>query len=167
MKGRSLHTKHICTFDAQLNLASACGLVLTSIPCTQHISFCAISTDPNPNNKWQSIHGHSNEGCSAHSSHICMFHASINLEYMCGAVVASNICVHQNTWVCRHQHCTGARRRQIRLERIRHTWSKTKGRKYDRSWIEQSRRIENWLVRLRPQKSSKFWKLETRLQTPQ
>jgi len=45
------------------------------------------------------------------------------------------------------------------LERIRHTWSKTMGRKYDGSWIEQSR-IENWLVRLRPQKSSKFWKLQ-------
>jgi len=31
------------------------------------------------------------------------------------------ICVHQHTWVCRHQHRTGARRRQIRLERIRYT----------------------------------------------
>jgi len=40
-------------------------------------------------------------------------------------------------------------------------------RKYDCSWIEQSRRIENWLVRLRPHKSSKFWKLENRLRTPQ
>jgi len=50
-----------------------------------------------------------------------MFHASMNLEYMCGAVVVSNICVRQHTWVCRHQHRTGARRRQIRLEQIRHT----------------------------------------------
>ena len=43
------------------------------------------------------------------------------VEYMCGVVVVSNICVHQHTWVCHHQHRTGARRRQIRLERIRHT----------------------------------------------
>jgi len=86
---------------------------------------------------------------------------------MCGAVVVSNICVHQHTWVCRHQHHTGARRREIRLELIEHTWSKTLGREYDCSWIEQSRRIENWLIRLGPQKSSKFWKQETRLQTHQ
>jgi len=96
-----------------------------------------------------------------------MLHASMDLKYMCGAVVVSKICVHQHTWVCRHQHHTGARRRQIRLERIRHIWSKTMGRKYHCSWIKQSRSIENWFVRLRPQKSSKFWKLETRLGTPQ
>ena len=27
------------------------GLVLKSITCAQHKSFCGISTDPNPNNK--------------------------------------------------------------------------------------------------------------------
>jgi len=43
----------------------------------------------------------------------------MNLEYMCGAVVVSNICIHLHTWVCRHRHHTGARRRQIRLEQIR------------------------------------------------
>jgi len=48
-----------------------------------------------------------------------MSDASMNLEYMCGAVVVSNICIHQHTWVCRHRHRTGARRRQIRLERMR------------------------------------------------
>jgi len=125
--------------------------------CTQHISFGAISTDPNTNNKWWCIHGQSNEGCSAHTPHICMLDVSMNLERMCGAVVVSNICVHQHTWVCHHQNRTSARRRQIRLERIRHTWSKTMGRKYDCSWIKQSRRIKNGLVRLRPHKSSKFW----------
>jgi len=51
MKGWSLHRMYICTFDVGLNFKYAFGSVLTSITCTHHISFCAISTDPNTNNK--------------------------------------------------------------------------------------------------------------------
>ena len=62
----------------------------------------------------------------------------MNLEYMCSAVVVSNICVHQYKWVCRHQHRTGARRRQIRLERIRHKWSTCSIFPDCHLWIENS-----------------------------
>ena len=52
IEGWSLHRMYICTFDVGLNFKYAFGSVLTSITCTHHISFCAISTDPNTNNKW-------------------------------------------------------------------------------------------------------------------
>jgi len=137
--------------------------------CTQHASFCVFSTDSdqNTNNKWWTIHGCADEGCSVHTLHVYTFDTWMNSEYMCGAVMGSNTCIQLRTWACPYRHHVGARRRQIRLEWIRSRWSKTMVRKNDFSRIEQSRRTENRLVRLRSEKSSKFWKLKTQLRTPQ
>jgi len=124
-------------------------------------------TDQNTNNKWWTIHACTDEVCSVHTLHVCTFDAWTNSEYMCGAVMGSNTCVQLRTWVCPYRHHVSTRRWQFRLERIRRGWSKTMVRKNDCSGIEQLRRIENRLVRLRSEKSSKFWKLKTRLRTPQ
>ena len=161
------HTMHICICDAQLNSVQAYGSILALNICTQHASFCVVSTDQNTNNKWWTIHTCANERCSVHTMHVCTFDAWTNLECMCSAVMGSNTCVQLRTWVCPYRHHVGARQQQFRLERIRREWSKTMVRKNAFSEIEQSRRIENRLVRLRSEKSSKFWKLKTRLRTPQ
>ena len=127
--------------------------VLVSNICTQHVSFCAVSADPNMNN--QGLMVAEMKGVQhIHYMFVRLMHQwtrNTCVILLWGLTFVSN-CVHGPV---HHQHCIGARRRQIRLEQIRCKGSKT--------WfarmvvLESSRRTENRLVRLRSEKSSKFW----------